>query len=173
MTELPLRVPVGYPQFFSLHPQTRRDQNEQVVSRGISDNNPIVEQINTPSGLAAGNVRMRVVVSHQKIKSPCDQVENGEVEDYTVSIDNLPDASFSAAGADAEEQTVTVYPNPVSAQLHIAVDEVTEIIITTLPGTVVHRGTEKVIDVSHLKQGLYRVIIRAGLRTYQRRFVKL
>ena len=64
------------------------DSGEQVFSKSPSKDTSIKGEFTVPSGAKNGNTRMRVSMAYNKIPSPCGTFDYGEVEDYTVSINN-------------------------------------------------------------------------------------
>ena len=61
-----------------------------VYTNGINGTtaNPVIQNINIPSGAATGNTRMRVSMKRTEAAGPCELFEFGEVEDYSVNIIN-------------------------------------------------------------------------------------
>ena len=133
--------------------------------------------IRVPMGTSAGRKRMRVVVSADENISPCDNIANGEVEDYSINIlaarfavpDARPDA-FDEAG-----ETFTIYPNPVKHKMIIERSGYDEgkannapalMVLTNASGKTLIQSRlvnlVQAVDVSKLPSGVYFVTIING-----------
>ncbi len=73
------------------------DAGEQVVSINPTQNNPVSATFTVPSSASTGETRMRVALKYNGVPGPCEVFDWGEVEDYTVDIQNAGDIEAPTA----------------------------------------------------------------------------
>lgn len=64
------------------------DSGEQVWSRSASQTTPVSGSFTVPASAILGNTRMRVSMKYNGVPTSCESFDYGEVEDYTVNIQN-------------------------------------------------------------------------------------
>ncbi len=102
----------------------------------FDDSGEMVLEINNKKGMVSGNItvpsdvfgttRMRVVLNVGSAPlTPCDDNFVGEVEDYTITINEaMPQAQAPSENFELEQNTITVYPNPTANYINISIDEI-------------------------------------------------
>src|SRR5690606_34394466 len=101
--------------------------------------------------------------------SPCSPVEYGEVEDYTINVqDSASTSDFSSS--------FSVYPNPVKDVLNIANSigaEINTVTVSDINGrTVKQFGSVSQINISDLNAGVYFVNISSNEGSLTKKVVK-
>ncbi len=81
------------------------------VSNGLTSLSPL--SITVPTNALLGNTRMRVATKFNSYSTSCEQGFDGEVEDYTLIIQEAVNIT------DYYKKLIMVYPNPVVNNLHI------------------------------------------------------
>jgi hypothetical protein len=125
------------------------------VSNGAPDNSPI--NITIPSNAVIGSTRMRVSAKFNGNPTSCETGFNGEVEDYTIIVDNV----LNTEGALEIENSISVYPNPVKEIIYINTTSNINLLDYKLSNTIgqvvlLNEFTNnKNIDVSLLTNGVY------------------
>lgn len=134
-----------------------------------------------PASATVGNLRMRVRISYQPDEGPidpCGTTTDGEVEDYTVKVQNASSASLDENHLFAQ---VNVYPNPTDEVLNIDLSSVTteevSVQIFDLTGklltTVENQAGKKLeINMSNFARGIYQVVLSSSSATSTQRVVK-
>lgn len=114
--------------------------------------------ITVPTTAVLGSTRMRVIKSYETSPvEPCWSYEFGQVEDYTVIINDI------GTGLDEHDGVaISAFPNPATDQLHIrATGEIGTIVMINAYGQEVLRqriaGRTGPIDISALAAGVYTV----------------
>ncbi|WP_196885700.1 M4 family metallopeptidase [Aureivirga sp. CE67] len=162
------------------------DASEEVASGSSSSTTNVNHTVNIPSSANNGATRMRVVMMYGTSTVPsCGTFTYGEVEDYTVNIDDAPfntgftsDTEVFTIGNEAPNFTLDVFPNPVtSGEITIYVGErgETNFTITNLFGQIVKAGkvTKKPINVKDLNTGVYMINVNDGQRNLTKKlFIK-
>ena len=72
------------------------------------------DSIYVPQNLRIGITKLRVALSHRLLSLACDNVAEGEIEDYCVRIESDTSIPFTLLPSD-----IAVFPNPFSQQLTI------------------------------------------------------
>lgn len=127
-----------------------------------------------PHNAAAGNLRVRVVMKWGGYAGPCSIFSYGEVEDYTIVVDNASgssskfagnndgDNNFTEDGPIVNQELFNLYPNPVlsggemTLDLRSAYEEEVELTISSATGQIVF--TQK----AQLREGLNSLSIKPG-----------
>ena len=127
-----------------------------------------------PAAARTGATRMRVVMSDNAATTSCGSYSYGETEDYTVNITSgAPLTGPSVAG---DVQMLSVYPNPATDNLHLALRnaEITSVTVTDLRGARIGGSTFRngMLNISHLAKGMYTLTVSDGQQVYHQRFVK-
>jgi len=139
------------------------DQGEEVFSHFRPDKpassaiEPINRSIRIPDFIPSGTTRMRVSMQREMFPESCEFFEFGEVEDYSVLINETAGESFEGLG---------IYPNP--AQSYIFIDmrnartDVGTMYLYNAMGQIVYKQDLDVIgqgtlrlDIDHLDMGGY------------------
>ncbi|APD05971.1 neutral protease [Flavobacteriaceae bacterium UJ101] len=81
------------------------DLGEEVFSKEISTDTPIVGTFTIPGSATTGETRMRIAMKYGELPTPCEVFDYGEVEDYTLNI-------ISDSNIDTEAPTA---PTPMSS----------------------------------------------------------
>lgn len=104
------------------------DSNEQVFDSGSASSSSVTGNITVPTNVQLGNARMRVMMKwvdatdDPALPTPCLSFGYGEVEDYTVSINNMPTAIDNPSHA----APIAIQTNPTSKLLTIRADNIVE-----------------------------------------------
>ncbi|MFM7661200.1 MAG: T9SS type A sorting domain-containing protein, partial [Bacteroidota bacterium] len=86
-------------------------------------------------------------------------------------IDNI--SLTSSAEVNELSSSLKVYPNPANDVLNISTNgEISDIVISTLDGKVVHKSQETNIDVSKLNAGMYIYQVTVNGKVTKGNFVK-
>lgn len=113
--------------------------------------------------------RMRVVLSNNPAESACNNVEYGEIEDYSVRI--LDNANVVVA-----IDEVKIYPNPTSDILNITRTSNNSLFsIYDMSGRLITKGNvnDQKVDVSYLPKGVYIIsIVIADNDSKEFKFIK-
>ncbi|AZB28507.1 fibronectin type III domain-containing protein [Chryseobacterium balustinum] len=149
------------------------DLDERILADGPNTNPTASATFTVPSNAFLGStnkyVVMRVAMSKDAIPVSCVSFTDGEVEDYTVRISQLPTAN-------AVNQTdILIYPNPVKSILNVKnISKKAKYNIYSAAGQLVSSGVilNNKIDVSRLINGLYVIDIDDVQGTAQRKFIK-
>lgn len=142
----------------------------------------VTAAIAIPAG-AAGPTRMRVSMRNGAAPMPCDDGFIGEVEDYGITLmsSGSPGSRITTRllpGA-SPYSSLTLYPNPVSQELHIqlgtlAGNDILE--IYSAEGKKMLRqpllSTEVTLDVSRYTKGLYFIRIISDNESVTKRIIK-
>ncbi|WP_051263673.1 GEVED domain-containing protein [Tenacibaculum ovolyticum] len=91
--------------------------DEVAFDAGTSSTTAVTGLIVVPTTSKLGNTRMRVSMKYDIAPNSCGSVGDGEVEDYTVSINSSTQAKFNTSNVKLDE--TTIYPNPVSSELMV------------------------------------------------------
>ncbi|WP_124979882.1 S8 family serine peptidase [Nonlabens xiamenensis] len=176
-----------YPEDYAVYIDYNRDgdfddSNELVFFAAETSERNLIEDITVPQNIGYGRTRMRVIQYFGVISGPCQTVNYGEVEDYTITLLGDDPFSFYSSGYGADELTLSgsdlkLYPNPVGQELlnlevlngegsHLA-------IYNTLGQVVIKRDFSQQIEVSELKDGVYILqVTTADGNTLTERFIK-
>lgn len=134
-----------------------------------------------PASATLGNLRMRVRISYQPDEGPidpCGTTVDGEVEDYTVKVQNASSANLDENHLFAQ---VNVYPNPTDEVLNIDLSSVTTEEVSVqlfdltgkLLATVDNQAGKKLeINMSNLAKGIYQVVLKSASASSTQRVVK-
>ena len=135
-----------------------------------------------PATAKNGTTRMRIVMTYGAVTTACGTYSYGETEDYSLTITGgtfAPNASASLAGpaSKALDAQLSVYPNPASSVLHLALPgnvAITSVVVTDVRGARVAGAelSENTLNVSSLAKGMYTLTVSDGVQTYHQRFVK-
>ncbi len=127
-----------------------------------------------PNFAAAGNLRVRVVMKWGGYAGPCSIFSYGEVEDYTIVVNNATGASskmasnnndgnnFTEDGPSINQELFNLYPNPVfsggemTLDLRSATEEEVKISIASATGQIVFTQN------AQLREGLNSLSIKPG-----------
>lgn len=81
-----------------------------------TDNVTVTGVINVPADAPLGICRMRIIKKFNNEAAPCNTVGYGQAEDYSLNVNQDPVAGTD----DFVNNTITIYPNPVSDILHLS-----------------------------------------------------
>ena len=132
--------------------------NEEVVSK--QDDAFAYNDFTIPGNIADGSYTLRIVTSSQPITSACGIITAGEIEDYTININD----GINLALGDIEEFIVNAYPNPVMDALNIRVNtKVGNITVYSTNGMVMYEeeiSSETIqINSSDWTPGIYIIVV--------------
>jgi len=161
---------------------------EQVIPGGAngSSTQSTTGTITIPVNATPGNKRMRVAMKQAAFADPCETFDFGEVEDYTIQINQNENASRREnLDGHKPEKSFTLFPNPAkeavflnlkgdagkpaTIQIYNALGEkVAEQQMAALPDELIH------FDLSNYGNGLYLVSVQIdnGKRMVKRLVVK-
>lgn len=147
--------------------------NEMVWTSGVVTSQTVTGNFTIPNTALNGTTRMRVSMKRNGTQSPCETFALGEVEDYTVNIQN----NLSVADHDnAKNNFYQVYPNPVQEKLFVKLpDNTTSFFkITNIHGQNIKEGilSETGLDVSTLGPGIYIMELNDGEKSIFKKFIK-
>ncbi|WP_417939039.1 M4 family metallopeptidase [Flavobacterium sp. RS13.1] len=154
------------------------DSGETVWTKAASTTTPVTGSITIPATATLGTTRMRVSMKYNAIPTACESFSYGQVEDYSINITAtgtiLDNQLVSDAGKTNSD--MTLYPNPVDNELHIALSgqKGSEFTITNALGQLVSSGqfSEGSIDVSKLSAGIYFIELNIGQKRVIKKFIK-
>ncbi|RNA61427.1 T9SS C-terminal target domain-containing protein [Chryseobacterium nematophagum] len=138
--------------------------SERIMEEYVDAQNPIISNFTVPTdALLNKKLRMRIILSYDDglglpIIAPCGSFDIGEVEDYSVIINDFL-STINTYGAKSEIQ---LYPNPVDDRLMISnVSNHASYIIYNALGQLVDNGSifNNEINVSSLAQGVYSIVV--------------
>ncbi|WP_435262465.1 endonuclease [Tenacibaculum sp. nBUS_03] len=159
------------------------ENSEEVVSGSSSSSANLTSTFSVPSSALAGKTRMRVSMKWNTTQSACENFAYGEVEDYSVIIENssarnnknsIP-KSHNKLGNEALLFNADIYPNPTSKNISIKVNDLRKynFKISNAVGQIIKQGNvSKAINVSNLNNGIYIIEINDGNKSIIRKFVK-
>ncbi len=166
------------------------DAGERIISGSSSSSATLSASFTVPTTARSGSTRLRVVMSDNAATTSCGSYSYGETEDYTVNITggtlaNQGVAATSTGAAPAAlngdnsafSQAVTLYPNPASDVLNIALASKAPVVsasVTDLRGARVAnvRFENGQLHVAGLANGVYMLTVSDGQKTFHERFVK-
>ncbi|RNA60467.1 T9SS C-terminal target domain-containing protein [Chryseobacterium nematophagum] len=153
--------------------------SERIMEEYIEMQNPIVSTFTVPTdALLNKKLRMRVILSYNDglglpFIAPCGSFNMGEVEDYSVVINNF----LSTDSANISKSDIQLYPNPVEERLIVSnvSNHATYMIYNTV-GQLVDNGFifNNEINVSALIKGLYGIVIEEKRKNmiFKSKFIK-
>ncbi|MEG0762152.1 MAG: GEVED domain-containing protein, partial [Chryseobacterium sp.] len=149
------------------------DLDERILADGPNTNATASATFTVPTNAFLGStnkyVVMRVAMAKDAIPVSCVSFTDGEVEDYTVRISQLPTVNT------VNQTDILIYPNPVKSILNVRnVSKKAKYTIYSAAGQVISSGVilNNKIDVSRLINGLYVIDIDDVQGTAQRKFIK-
>ncbi len=83
------------------------DPGEQVFSHDPTQDSPITGSFTVPNSVQTGQTRMRISLKYNGIPTPCETFDWGEVEDYTVDIQNGGDLTPPSAPSNLSASNIT------------------------------------------------------------------
>ncbi|OWP64384.1 peptidase M4 [Hymenobacter amundsenii] len=162
------------------------DAGETVVSGSSASTATLTSTFTVPTTARNGATRMRIVMSDAAATTSCGSYSYGETEDYTINITGgaaLAEQGIASItpgttlNATALEKAVTLYPNPASDVLNIALASKAPAVsatVTDLRGARVAnvRFENGQLNVAGLANGVYLLTVSDGQKTFHERFVK-
>ncbi|MFT7588900.1 MAG: hypothetical protein ACI959_001113 [Limisphaerales bacterium] len=147
---------------------------EELIYSGITDAPPVAN-FNIPFTATNGEVLVRIQMSNDTsaILDPCEDLIDGEVEDYLIHVSTTP----KLEGANENQLNVLISPNPPDAQtfIHLSGDENLEDIFIRILDTrgivfathtqsgIAEKYQSVLIDVAALPVGMYTVEISSAV----------
>lgn len=155
------------------------DAGEEVFSGTSIRNNPLSGTIKVPS--ASGVTTMRIAMIWNVAATPCNIIESGEFEDYTVNLSTVSSKSASTS------TLVEVYPNPakhyINADIHDIISgsntQSVDALIYNMKGQLIHTETLDAtgvltINTQHLPEAPYILRLQTDDgRAFTGKFLKL
>ena len=166
--------------------QSFDDMQELVASVSTTDNSPTLVSFAIPNFALNGATRMRVQMKFGSAANSCESFQYGEVEDYTVIIQNasqLIDEPVHKIKDPSMEllQSVTAYPNPASDMVNVELNNFSQTPVTvrivSLTGQEVIPAVSQTnvqtisLDIAKLQAGIY--LIETKSENMQPSFTKL
>ncbi len=158
------------------------DAEERIVT--LTDTTTVTQRFIVPNDAINGATRMRISMNGVSNPTPCEEdFLFGEVEDYTVIIQDAPNNVNAAANgtkSDTKNTDVLLYPNPVSHSQKLTIDlskftTDTFYSISTITGAKVQNGKlstkAQSIEINELKSGIYFMTVRNKQTTNIKRFM--
>ena len=111
-------------------------------------------QIFIPTFVESRKVQMRVILSRDGFSGPCEDVLNGEVEDYLV---NLTAGKVAPRGANDEPFDFSVYPNPTNDFINIksAQPIYSSQLFNEMGQLILSHTNQQQFSIAHLPEGIY------------------
>lgn len=115
-----------------------------------------------------GSTRMRIALQYGSKPNPCGEIENGEVEDYTISanVTKSNQIKFTESFTPEVEQSFTAYPNPTNGNITLEIPETfinAKISVVNSLGVIVlntkARNLKEVLNLNGLSSGIYFIVI--------------
>ncbi|GAB3231723.1 hypothetical protein GCM10027346_18400 [Hymenobacter seoulensis] len=160
------------------------DSGELVVSGSSASTGTLSATFTVPATAKSGATRLRVIMSDASATTSCNSYSYGETEDYTLNISGGTLAAASVASitggsslSNTLEKAITLFPNPASDELNIALSSKAEVVsatVTDLRGARVTgaRFENGKLNVSGLAKGIYLLTVSDGQKSFHERFVK-
>jgi hypothetical protein len=159
------------------------DPGEQIINNLITNTLSADIGFRVPATAMAGSTRLRIVMSHDDILSPCGDYPGGETEDYSVLIGSVPAARFTVKQSGnaifPESISISIYPNPASGTLFIKgiaannTGSFIEIYDMTGRKMFANNITGNSININSLKTGSYILrVIQNNTTIYTEKFIK-
>lgn len=153
------------------------DAGELAVKGSSTSSREFTSTLTVPATALNGKTRMRIMFkegSSPATPNPCGTFSFGEVEDYTVDIQE------STLGVDEHEaanpEVYILHPNPVYDKLFIQSSNnvTTTFRITNITGQLIKNGkiNENSIDVSKLSSGVYIIELNDEEKSTTKKFIK-
>lgn len=138
-----------------------------------------------PHWASAGNLRVRVVMKWGGYAGPCSNYSYGEVEDYTIVVDNASGGGMNTKNAtpladnltddtpSIDQELFNLYPNPVlsggsmTLDIRSAKEETVELSIMSATGQLIKTQTV------NLREGLNSIEINPGVLSSGAYFIKI
>lgn len=153
------------------------DAGELAWTKTAGTTSPVSGNITIPNTALTGNTRMRVIMKYNSVpSSSCGTMIYGQVEDYTLRIS--PAGSFSSliAESSANNDAISVYPNPVKELIKIKSKSGSEFRYQLIDarGRIVQSGETKSqsINVESLLQGVYILSLDNGKEKFTQKIIK-
>ncbi len=156
------------------------ENSEKVVSGSSTSNKNLSATVKVPSEAKLGTTRMRVSMKYNESQDACENFDDGEVEDYKVSIiSNTSDPNTTKEyNLNSEENIkITLIPNP--AKDYIQVNYTTDAKninyeIINCVGSIVKSGilTSASLDISDLENGVYILKVNDGKHLATKKLLK-
>ncbi|MEY8759629.1 M4 family metallopeptidase [Chryseobacterium tongliaoense] len=153
------------------------DAGELAWSKAASTTSPVSGNITIPTTAATGDTRMRVIMKYSSLPtSACGTFNYGQVEDYTLRIAASGAISSLTSDILADNNTISVYPNPVNDVINIKSRSGLEFryqLVDSL-GKVVLSGETKSqsVNVGSLLPGVYVLSLDNGKEKSTQKIIK-
>jgi len=146
------------------------DDNELIYTKEKSKEKFVKAEFIVPKEAVLGTTRMRVSMSYTELPSSDKNFAFGEVEDYTLNIEQ--ENIFSEINL--EEPKISVYPNPTAGCININTKNNSnlEIEIFSVTGTLLLVSNSPNINISELSDGIYTLKINTGEEIYYEKILK-
>lgn len=165
------------------------DAGELVFDAGSASNTAVNGSITPAATVPLGTTRMRVSMKYSTAPAACGSVGDGEVEDYTVSINGGASARSLADDTGrtkfSQGNLTTIYPNPSSSMLNVQFNDLsimdgtnTIITIYDVTGKMVEGLSHQIsmtsaqFDIERLQVGVYMINIQNENAFERKTFIK-
>ena len=155
--------------------QNANFEANELIGLQLHNNHVFQGNFTVPENAILGSTRMRVRAVYDNSLVPCNSIY-GEVEDYTVNVDNITAISNKTQS----KKNLKVYPNPTNSALNIELlsfsEENVELQVFNVEGQLIFQeelGLKRrvKIETSSFKSGLYFIRVNNSKETAYSKFV--
>lgn len=135
----------------------------ELLYESSSVNSVLTDTLDVPDTLTPGGSRMRISMRYDDPPSLCNNVDNGEVEDYCVHLKEGDPSSIERSGSENDKIDVELFPNPAHRSVQVHLDRVpskgTYLLLYDAMGSKVMKravkGRKTRHNIQHLSDGSY------------------
>ncbi len=148
------------------------DAGETIVNTSKTGAGNFTATFTVPTNALLSGTTMRVKMSPKGISNACNTFNNGEVEDYNLTITNNAATDYSITTSEMVLKNAHVLQNPFKNQIDIFMDPAKEyqsvITLLDMTGRIIHSqkiskaATHHQINTTALHSGIYMLMIQNG-----------
>lgn len=151
-------------------------QGEQVYYETLSTTSPLTSTFNIPATSTLGQTVLRVRIDYQNM-DPCGTSQDGEVEDYYVTI---VDNGGVGVSLNNSLNDLMIYPNPSSDHIYFKTDDYKgdySVKMVDLTGRLIlNEVTDHLngfnLNIKGLNSGVYQIMVKLGDEIRNLKFIK-